>query len=797
MRKLTQVSHRKQSETPVDYQVVGRSHKHESAAKQVSGEAQFIDDYPTPRGCLHAAVVVSDVVKGQLEQVDLSAVAAAPGVVGAYTHEAIPGEKDIGPIFKGDPLLAEGEIKYHGQPVALVLARSHRQAWQAAALAKLTINQQHAHVSFEDAQTIEPVLAPNHMGQAVSQQQLATSPLQVSGELSVGGQEHFYLEGQISLAELTEDGGIFLRSSSQHPTEVQTLVAEVLHVPFSKVTVDMRRMGGGFGGKETQAAQWACLASLGAWLTRKPVKLRLPRAVDMTATGKRHPFVSRFQLAADERGVIESAKIEVNGLCGHSADLSGAIVDRAMFHSDNAYSLGAAEVVGNRLRTDMVSHTAFRGFGGPQGMMAIERAMQDLSIAAGIDSLDLRLRNLYREGHNTTHYGMEVEQTDTIKTVIDTLAESCSYRARREQVKAFNAANPVLKKGLALTPVKFGISFTATHLNQAGALVHVYTDGSVQVSHGGTEMGQGLHTKIQQIVAQSLGLDFESVLITSTRTDKVPNTSPTAASSGADLNGMAAHNAAVSIKQRLLDFAREHYQLSGELDIEDGQLLSGVSGERQIPWETLVQDAYMNRVSLSASGFYKTPKIWYDPAKSVGRPFFYFSIGAACSEVTIDTLTGEMVVDRVDILHDVGNSLNPAIDLGQIEGAFIQGMGWLTNEELVWNEQGKLLSNSPMNYKIPTIGDYPKAMNIALFDKANPEHSIYRSKAVGEPPFMHAISVWCAIYDAIASLADHQQAVPLNAPATGEEILRACNAVTQARATFNDATEVAEEVDNA
>jgi xanthine dehydrogenase large subunit len=548
-------------------------------------------------------------------------------------------------------------------------------------------------------------------------------------------------------------------------------VAEVLGIPFSQVTVDMRRMGGGFGGKESQAAQWACLASLGAYHTGKAVKMRLPRALDMSMTGKRHPFENHYQLTADSNGVIDSANITVNGLCGHSADLSGAIIDRAMFHADNAYYLNRATITGNRLATDTVSHTAFRGFGGPQGMITIEAAMQHLAIATQKDALDVRLANLYREDKNITPYGQEVEQTKEMRTLLHELEESADYRKRRQQIQQWNKANPVLKKGLALTPVKFGISFTATHLNQAGALVHVYTDGSVQVSHGGTEMGQGLHTKVAQIVAQTLGIEFERVLVTSTRTDKVPNTSPTAASSGADLNGMAAHNAAKLIKERLIEFALQHYKLTEPTEIVAGEL---VSGDFRLSWHKLIQEAYFARVSLSSNGFYKTPKIWFDMEKSVGRPFFYFSLGASCSEVTIDTLTGEMQVDRVDILHDVGNSLNPAIDKGQIEGAFIQGMGWLTTEDLKWDDSGKLLSNSPMNYKIPTIGDYPQQLTIALSEHANPEHSIYRSKAVGEPPFMHAISVWCAVYDAIASISDHQIAPTLHAPATGEQILTQC-----------------------
>ena len=532
----------------------------------------------------------------------------------------------------------------------------------------------------------------------------------------------------------------------------------------------MRRMGGGFGGKESQAAQWACLASLGAYHTKRAVKMRLPRGIDMTATGKRHPFYNRYQIAANKQGEIIAADIQVNGICGHSPDLSDAIVDRAMFHADNAYFLGNACIEGNRLKTDMVSHTAYRGFGGPQGMIVIEKAMEELALAAKQDPLDIRLKNLYRAGKNVTPYGMQVDQYDAMLEIMKQLEQSSDYRARREQVNQWNKTHSVLKKGLSLTPIKFGISFTATHLNQAGALIHVYTDGTMQVSHGGTEMGQGLHTKIAQIVAQTFGVSLDKVLVTSTRTDKVPNTSPTAASSGADLNGMAAHKAALEIKQRLLEFARSHYKVE-DVDIVNGELV-GVN--ETVTWAQLVQKAYMGRVSLSATGFYQTPKIGYDRKTATGHPFFYFSLGASCSEVTIDTLTGEMRVDRVDILHDVGNSLNPAIDRGQIEGAFVQGLGWLTTEELVWHEDGRLLSNSPMNYKIPTIGDYPKQMHIDLYEKANPEHSIYRSKAVGEPPFMHAISVWCATYDAVASISAHKHAPQLHAPATGETILRAC-----------------------
>lgn len=771
MRKLTSIQSVATGENVT--QPVGQPIKHESADRQVSGEALFVDDCVAPQGCLHGAVVTATIGKGKISQLDISQIKQADGVIAVLDFTAIPGEKDIGTIFKGDPLLTiDGEIRYYGQPIVLVIATSHQKAWQAAQLADISYENSD-NVTISHHQASEHLLPCHQMGGLINQQTFTDADITIQGEMQVGGQEHFYLEGQVSLAEITEEGGIFLRSSTQNPTEVQKLVAEVLAIDFNRVTVDTRRMGGAFGGKESQAAQWACLAALGAKYTGRAVKIRLPRSIDMTVTGKRHPFYQHYQLAASADGKIKAAQIEVNGLCGHSADLSDAIVDRAMFHADNAYFLGQACIIGNRLKTDTVSHTAFRGFGGPQGMIVIEKALQQLSIATQQDALDVRYKNLYQAEHNITPYGMEVVQHESMLTLLKQLEQSCDYRARRKAVEAWNNTNPVLKKGLALTPVKFGISFTAKHLNQAGALIHVYTDGSVQISHGGTEMGQGLYTKIQQIVAQTLGISLSKILVTSTRTDKVPNTSPTAASSGADLNGMAAHNAALTIKQRLLEFAREHYQLNQghSLDIQHGQLI-GLA--EPLEWQKLVQLAYLNRISLSTTGYYQTPSIGYDREKASGRPFYYFALGASCSEVTIDTLTGEISVDRVDILHDVGSSLNPAIDRGQIEGGFIQGLGWLTTEELVWNAQGKLLSNSPMNYKIPTVGDHPKQLNIELFHEPNPEFSIYQSKAVGEPPFMHAISVWCAIYDAIAAISDHQYGPKLNAPATGEAILNAC-----------------------
>ena len=771
MSRAIKVYHAAPSAPEEKNAAVGKPQQHESAEKQVSGEAPFVDDYPTQEECLHAAVILSKISKGEIESLDLHDVQASPGVVAVYCYDDIPGSKDIGILQEGDPLLCDGKIKFHNQPVALVLAHCYAQAWKAAQKAHITYKEETACVDYSCASGQAHLLPSGLMGVELDDGDFKDAEIVIDGNISIAGQEHFYLEGQISLAEPTEDGGIFLRSSTQNPTELQIMVARVLNIPFNKVIVDTRRIGGGFGGKETNATQWGCLAGLAASLTGKMVKLRLPRAVDMAITGKRHPFLNKYRLAASADGVLKSCKLELNALCGHSPDLSEPIMDRAMFHCDNAYYLGRAAVVGNHLKTDTVSNTALRGFGAPQAVLAIEKALQDLSIKSGQDSLDLRLKNLYRAGKDLTHYGMQVTQHDTLLTIIKTLEKSADYRKRREMIKIWNKRNCVIKKGLALTPVKFGISFTATHLNQAGALVHIYLDGSVQVCHGGTEMGQGVHTKIQQIVAQALGITVEQILVTSTRTDKVPNTSATAASSGSDLNGMAAYNAVNKIKQRLLEFAKTHYQLQQMPEISDGQLTAGT---KKIAWGELIQQAYLSRISLSATGFYKTPKIWYNKEKAQGRPFYYFALGAACSEVTIDTLTGEMQVKRVDILHDAGNSLNPAIDIGQIEGGFIQGMGWLTTEELLWDKGGKLLSNTPMNYKIPTIADYPKQMNIALFVKSNPEHSIYRSKAIGEPPFLLAVSVWCAIYDAIASISHYKLAPKLNAPATGEQILTAC-----------------------
>ncbi|MEM1110460.1 MAG: xanthine dehydrogenase molybdopterin binding subunit [Pseudomonadota bacterium] len=759
---------------------VGERVRHESAHKHVNGEATYVDDRPSPAGTLHAYVGLSTVAHGRIEAMDVSAVRSAPGVIDVITVDDIPGHRDIGPVFPGDPLLAEGDVSFHGQVLFAVAATSYAAARRAARLATVAYAELPADLTIEAGLANDSFVRPSHRqqrGDATAAIDGAAHSLESA--FHIGGQEQMYLEGQVSLCVPGEDGGMTVYTSTQHPAEGQKLVAEVLGIPMSLVTVDVRRMGGAFGGKETNANQWACIAAVLARRTGKPVKLRLARAEDMIATGKRHPFLSQYRVGFDNNGLIEGLDIALSGGCGMSPDLSDAIVDRAMFHADNCYFLPTANVVGHRVKTHTVSNTAFRGFGGPQGMLAIEEVIERIATATGQDALDVRKRNFYSaEGErDTTHYGQRVEQ-HIIAPLVSRLEESSEYRRRREDIRAFNAGNSVLKRGLALTPVKFGISFTVQHLNQAGALLHVYTDGSMQLNHGGTEMGQGLYTKVAQVVASEFQVDLSTVTCTATRTDKVPNASPTAASSGSDLNGMAARDAAAKIKTRLVTFAAEHFGVEEEsIRFAAGEV---VIGEQRLAFADLIQLAYVNRISLSATGYYRTPKIHYDREAAHGRPFFYYAYGAACSEVLIDTLTGEYKLTRVDICHDVGQSLNPALDIGQVEGGFIQGMGWLTTEELVWGDDGRLQTIGPATYKIPAVGDTPAAFNVELLpDSPNVEATIFHSKAVGEPPLMLAISVWAAIRDAVASLGDYRISPELDAPATPERVLTAC---TQLRA---------------
>ncbi len=754
--------------------IIGAELPHDSAEKHVSGRALYVDDMPEPQGLLHVQFGLSTRAHARLVKLDLDAVRIAPGVIVVLTAEDIPGKNDVSPIAGDDPLFADGEVLYHGQALFAVAAETREAARAALRLAK---------VEYEDRLAILDIVAARKAGAVIESARtfamgdapaaIASAPHRTDGRIVMGGQDHFYLEGHVAMAVPGEDGDLTVYSSTQNPTETQHVCARVLGLPDHAVICEVRRMGGGFGGKETQSSQIAAAAALVTARTGRPAKLRLDRDDDMILTGKRHDFEAAYTVGFDHTGRIAGADIELASRCGYSADLSLAINDRAMFHADNAYHLHTAHITSHRYRTHTVSNTAFRGFGGPQGMMAIERAMDEIALQLGKDPLDVRKANLYGPGRDETPYGQRVEQ-HILPEIIDTLEKTSNYRQRREAIRRWNRDNPFIKRGLSLTPVKFGISFTTTHLNQAGALVHVYADGSVQLNHGGTEMGQGLMIKVAQVVAAEFALPLSAIRIMPTSTAKVPNTSATAASAGADLNGMAARDAAKKIKDRLIAFAAAKFDCDeAEVTFASGQVRAA---QQSMAFADLVRAAYLARVPLSATGFYATPKIAWDRAAGKGRPFFYYANGAAVSEAAVDTLTGENRILRVDILHDCGRSLNPAIDLGQIEGGFIQGMGWLTTEELWFDDKGALRTHAPSTYKIPVAGDRPE-MHMAFWQGENTEETIYRSKAVGEPPLMLAISAFSAIGDAIAAVGDHKIAPQLDAPATPERVLAAIDRV--------------------
>ena len=758
---------------PKPFEAVHASIPHDSAQRHVAGSALYIDDLPPPAGLLQVYLAQSPHAHARIMAMDLSAVRASPGVIAVLSAADIPGDNDVSPVIRDDRLFADGEVICVGQSLFAVAAETLDQARAAAAKAVIDYEPRRAAITIAQAraegQTLEPAQRMARGDAAVA---LASAPRRLQGRLVIGGQDHFYLEGQIALAVPGEGGDIHVWSSTQHPSEVQHLIARVLGLPHTAVTVEVRRMGGGFGGKETQPALFAAASALVAAKTGRPAKCRPDRDDDMVMTGKRHDFEASYDVGFDDQGRLLGVTVDLASRCGATTDLSLAINDRAMFHVDNCYFLPAVEIVSHRFRTHTVSNTAFRGFGGPQGMLVIERIMDEIALATGLDPLEVRQRNLYGgPGRDLTPYHQTVED-NVAPPIIAALAASCDYDRRRREIAAFNAASPYLKRGLSLTPVKFGISFTTTHLNQAGALIHLYADGSILLNHGGTEMGQGLMVKVRQVVAQAFQVEIERVKVTATVTDKVPNTSATAASSGSDLNGMAALNAAETLKARLVAFAAQRWACPVESIAFTPQGLR--AGAELIPFPTLCRQAHLGRISLSATGYYATPKIAYDRASHRGRPFYYFAYGAAASEVIIDTLTGEMKVLRADILHDVGRSLNPAIDLGQIEGGYVQGMGWLTTEELVFDGAGRLLTHAPSTYKIPTCGDRPAVMNISLWTPGeNAEPTIHRSKAVGEPPLMLANSVFCAIADAVASTDPRGRAPRLDAPATPERILMA------------------------
>lgn len=759
---------------------------HDSGHKHVAGAAAYADDLPEPQGLLHLCLGLSTVAHARLRRVDLDAVRAAPGVALVLTAADIPGANDISPTHRHDePVLAEEVVQYAGQPIFLVAAETRDQARRAARLAAIDYQPLPAVLSFEEAMARgETVTEPMTLARGDAAAALAAAPRRIKGRMAVGGQEHFYLEGQIALAIPGEDDEVRVICSTQHPTEVQTMVAGALGVPANAVTTEVRRMGGAFGGKETQGNLFAVAAALVAKKTGRAAKIRPDRDDDFVITGKRHDFLIDYEVGFDEAGRVLAVDMTYAARCGWSADLSGPVTDRTLFHADNCYYFPDVHLASLPLKTNTCSHTAFRGFGGPQGMIGGERLIEEIAFALGKDPLEVRKLNLYGPGRDITPYHQQVED-NIAPEIIAKLETDCDYHQRRAAIAAFNRGSPILKRGLALTPVKFGISFTLTAYNQAGALVHIYRDGSIHLNHGGTEMGQGLYTKVAQVVAEAFQVDIDRVRITATSTGKVPNTSATAASSGSDINGMAALAACNTIKGRLVDFATENW----EVPAEQIAFLPGFVrvGNQKIAFADFIDAAYMARVSLSSTGFYKTPKIHWDRKAGKGRPFYYYSYGAAASEVIVDTLTGEYRVERVDVLHDVGSSLNPALDLGQIEGGFVQGMGWLTTEELWWDDQGRLRTHAPSTYKIPACGDRPRIFNVALLeDSPNREETIYRSKAVGEPPLMLAISVLHALSDAVASVADHRLCPRLDAPATPERVLMTIERLRAAAAAGED-----------
>lgn len=758
-----------------DVHINGAAHssiQHDSAEKHVTGRAEYTDDLNEPTGTLHAALGLSQIAHGKILSMDLSAVRAAPGVVMVMTPEDIPGENDVSPNgLHDDPIFAPGLVQFWGQPVFAVVAETRSQARHAAALAKIEYEAlPHAldPIAARDA-GLGYVTKPLTLRRGEAKAALAKAPRRIEGRFEVGGQDHFYLEGQIAMAVPGEDDEVVIHVSTQHPSEVQHMVAHALQVPNNAVVVNVRRMGGGFGGKETQMNLFACVAAIAAKKLGRAVKIRPDRDDDMEATGKRHDFVIDYAVGFDDSGKILAVEGDFCARCGFSADLSGPVTDRALFHADNAYYYPDVELRSHPMKTNTVSNTAFRGFGGPQGVIAAERIIEEIAYALGRDPLEIRKANLYENGQ-LTPYHQEVED-QILPRLFEELETSADYQARRQAVLDWNAKGGVIRKGIALTPVKFGISFTATWFNQAGALLHIYNDGSLHLNHGGTEMGQGLNTKIAQVVAEAMGVHIERIRITKTTTEKVPNTSATAASSGTDLNGMAALDACNQIKDRLLAFAAEKWSVPADR-ITIGETV--VIGDHTMSFAAFIREAYMARIQLSAAGFYKTPKIHWNRETGQGRPFFYFAYGASISEVAIDTLTGEYVIERVDVLHDVGRSLNPILDKGQVEGAFVQGAGWLTSEELWWDAKGRLRTHAPSTYKIPLASDRPKVFNVALADwSVNRENTIKRSKAVGEPPFVLGISVLEAISMAVASVADYRECPRLDAPATPERVLMA------------------------
>ncbi|MEN8739024.1 MAG: xanthine dehydrogenase molybdopterin binding subunit [Phaeobacter gallaeciensis] len=749
---------------------------HDAARLHVTGAARYVDDTPTPRGTLHLAFGLSPIAKGRITKMDLEPARQSSGVVAVLSAGDLPFDNDVSPSNHDEPLLTSGAVNYVGQPVFLVVATSHRAARIAARKAMIDYAEETPLLTLEAALAADSRFeeGPRIYQKGDAAAAIAAAPRMVEGSFDLGGQEHFYLEGQAALAQPQEDGGMLVNSSTQHPTEIQHKVAEAIGLPMHAVRVETRRMGGGFGGKESQGNALAVACAVAARHTGRPCKMRYDRDDDMVITGKRHAFRISYRAGFDTDGRLMGVEFNHLADCGWAQDLSLPVADRAMLHADNAYAIPAIRIESHRLKTNRQSATAYRGFGGPQGMVGIERVMDHIAHDLKLDPVELRQRNYYAApgtatGDNTTPYGMEVSDFE-LHEMTAQLLESADYAARKAEIADWNQRQTHLKRGLAFSPVKFGISFTLTHLNQAGALVHVYQDGSVHLNHGGTEMGQGLFQKVAQVAASRFGIPLEKVKITATDTAKVPNTSATAASSGSDLNGMAVKAACDTIRARMAEhLANLHQAAPADVVFADGVVRIGDALE--LSFDAAAKLCYEGRISLSSTGFYKTPKLEWDRIKGQGRPFFYFAYGAALTEVVVDRLTGENRILRADILHDAGASLNPALDIGQVEGGYVQGAGWLTTEELVWDDKGALRTHAPSTYKIPACSDRPDVFNVALYDGQNREETIYRSKAVGEPPFMLGISAWLALSDAVSAFGATYPA--LDAPATAEEIWRA------------------------
>jgi xanthine dehydrogenase large subunit len=756
---------------------VGVATRHESAHLHVAGAATYTDDIPEVRGTLHAAFGLSTRAHARIVAMDLDAVRNAPGVVAVIVAGDIPGENNFGPVVKDDPILADGVVHYVGQPVFLVVAETVDAARRAARSARIEYADLPAILTIEDALAAQSFVMPSvTLERGDAARALAEAPHRLRGTFRLGGQEQFYLEGHVAYAVPKEDGMLHVHSSNQYPAEAQYKIAHALGLPVTSVVVECRRMGGGFGGKESQASLPACAAALAAARLKRPVKLRLDRDDDMTITGKRHDFRVDWDVGFDATGRILGLDLMLASRCGYSTDLSQSVNDRAMTHADNAYFLENVRIVSHRLRTNTQSATAFRGFGGPQGMLAGETVIDEIARFLGRDAHEIRKRNLYGPGRDVTHYGQTIEDF-VLPELYAEIERTSDYAARRAAIAAWNRTSPVVKRGIAMTPIKFGIAFTATFMNQGAAMVHVYQDdGSVFVNHGGTEMGQGLHTKVAQVVAEEFGIDVARVRSSATETSRIPNGLPTAASSGSDINGKAAQAAAAEIRGRMTAFAASHFGVpESAVRFAGGEVHAGTG---RMTFAALAKLCFMHRVQLWASGYYRTPKVGYDPVTLKGRPFLYYAYGVACTEAAIDTLTGESRILRVDVLHDVGRSLNPAIDLGQVEGGYVQGLGWLTSEELWWDAAGRLRTHAPSTYKIPVASDVPAAWHVKLWERGeNVEDTIHRSKAVGEPPLMLALSAFFAIKDAVAASADHRASPPLDAPATPEAILNAVDAL--------------------